>query len=63
MKCALRANARRDNPAAGHSLTDGNGRHLRLATTHPPETWNDFARLVEANNGVRGGRWCMAFPP
>jgi len=26
-------------------------------------TWNDFARLVEANNGVWGGCWCMGFHP
>ena len=25
------------------------------------ETWPDFARLVEAHNGVWGGCWCMAF--
>jgi len=24
-----------------------------------PDTWDDFARLVEANNGVWGGCWCM----
>ncbi|ANS76807.1 GCN5 family acetyltransferase [Paenibacillus yonginensis] len=24
-------------------------------------TWDDFARLVEKNNGVWGGCWCMAF--
>lgn len=24
-------------------------------------TWPDFARLVEAQNGVWGGCWCMAF--
>ena len=23
------------------------------------DTWSDFARLVEANNGVWGGCWCM----
>lgn len=23
------------------------------------KTWNDFARLVEAHNGVWGGCWCM----
>jgi GNAT superfamily N-acetyltransferase len=30
-------------------------------TTKPlnAETWPDFARLVEANNGVWGGCWCM----
>ena len=28
-----------------------------------PETWDDFARLVEANNGVWGGCWCMGFHP
>ena len=26
-----------------------------------PSTWDAFARLVEANNGVFGGCWCMAF--
>jgi GNAT superfamily N-acetyltransferase len=26
-----------------------------------PETWDDFARLVEAINGVWGGCWCMGF--
>lgn len=32
-------------------------------TTQPltPETWDDFAELVEANNGVWGGCWCMGF--
>jgi len=24
-----------------------------------PETWADFAALVEANNGVWGGCWCI----
>ena len=24
-------------------------------------TWPDFARLVEAHNGIGGGRWCMEF--
>ena len=28
-----------------------------------PDTWDDFARLVEANNGVWGGCWCMGFHP
>jgi hypothetical protein len=28
-----------------------------------PETWDDFAALVEANNGVWGGCWCIAFHP
>jgi hypothetical protein len=28
-----------------------------------PDTWADFARLVEANNGVWGGCWCMGFHP
>jgi len=28
-----------------------------------PATWEDFARLVEANNGVWGGCWCMGFHP
>jgi hypothetical protein len=34
-------------------------------TTRPldTDTWSDFARLVEANNGVWGGCWCMGFHP
>ena len=27
------------------------------------ETWADFAALVEANNGVWGGCWCIGFHP
>ncbi|MDN5798330.1 MAG: GNAT family N-acetyltransferase [Intrasporangium sp.] len=27
------------------------------------DTWGDFAALVEANNGVWGGCWCMGFHP
>jgi GNAT superfamily N-acetyltransferase len=34
-------------------------------TTRPldRDTWDDFAKLVEANNGVWGGCWCMGFHP
>jgi GNAT superfamily N-acetyltransferase len=34
-------------------------------TTRPLDagTWPEFARLVEANNGVWGGCWCMGFHP
>jgi hypothetical protein len=28
-----------------------------------PDTWPDFAALVEANNGVWGGCWCLGFHP
>jgi GNAT superfamily N-acetyltransferase len=28
-----------------------------------PGTWDDFAALVGANNGVWGGCWCMGFHP
>lgn len=36
-----------------------------IYTTRPLalETWDDFAALVEANNGVWGGCWCMGFHP
>lgn len=27
------------------------------------DTWDDFAALVAANNGVWGGCWCMGFHP
>jgi hypothetical protein len=34
-------------------------------TTRPldPETWDDFAALVERHNGVWGGCWCLSFHP
>ena len=34
-------------------------------TTRPldADTWGDFSALVEANNGVWGGCWCMGFHP
>jgi GNAT superfamily N-acetyltransferase len=34
-------------------------------TTRPldADTWSDFAALVEANNGIWGGCWCMGFHP
>ncbi len=28
-----------------------------------PSTWDAFAALVEANNGIFGGCWCMGFHP
>jgi hypothetical protein len=36
---------------------------LSQYTTKPlaPDTWDDFAALVEANNGVWGGCWCIGF--
>jgi hypothetical protein len=37
-------------------------RALPYTTKHlTPETWADFAGLVEANNGVWGGCWCIGF--
>ena len=38
---------------------------ISLYVTRPlsTDTWDDFARLVEANNGVWGGCWCMGFHP
>ena len=37
------------------------GRYLTKPLTR--ETWPDFAALVEANNGVWGGCWCIGFHP
>ena len=37
------------------------GRHAYAVRALSPETWPDFARLVEAHNGVWGGCWCLAF--
>src|SRR6476619_7531366 len=42
-------------------VTDDEPSYTTRALT--PETWDDFAALVEANNGVWGGCWCMGFHP
>lgn len=52
----------------GRSATGGDNAGMTLVrpfTTRPltPGTWDDFARLVDANNGVWGGCWCMGFHP
>jgi len=47
-------------PVADHTQST-----QRAYTTRPltRTTWDAFARLVEANNGVWGGCWCMGFHP
>ena len=54
---ADRAPGRRTGPS-GTPPTSG-------VTVRPLDTstWADFARLVELNNGVFGGCWCMGFHP
>ena len=44
-------------PAAGAKRSRFTTRALSAAT------WPDFAALVEANDGVWGGCWCMGFHP
>lgn len=39
-------------------MPHGHDLHTRLLDA---DTWPDFAALVEANNGVWGGCWCMGF--
>jgi GNAT superfamily N-acetyltransferase len=39
------------------------GSETYLTRLLTPETWAGFAALVEANNGVWGGCWCIAFHP
>ena len=36
-----------------------------VLTTRPltPDTWDAFATLVDAHNGVFGGCWCLSFHP
>jgi GNAT superfamily N-acetyltransferase len=41
-------------------MADDSGYTTRLLAA---DTWDDFAQLVEANNGVWGGCWCMGFHP
>jgi hypothetical protein len=42
--------------------------HKRIEPTYSTrplaaDSWDDFAELVEANNGAWGGCWCMGFHP
>jgi len=69
-----RARSRR-NPPANSSAVPAPARplipavpgHTELMTLTTrlltPQTWDDFAALVETNNGVWGGCWCMGFHP
>src|SRR5579864_588861 len=42
----------------------GNTTGMTLTTRMlTPASWDDFAALVEANNGVWGGCWCIGFHP
>src|SRR6266700_2831941 len=55
------------------SMVRLSGTAVRLAWSHRVDmadfhvrpldetTWPDFARLIEAHHGLRGGCWCMAF--
>jgi hypothetical protein len=45
----------------GRVTTTPTGRYETKPLTG--ETWPDFAALVEANNGVWGGCWCIGFHP
>ena len=55
---AGRRTSRRTTPSGAAATTNG-------LTVRPLDasTWPDFARLVELNNGVFGGCWCMGFHP
>jgi GNAT superfamily N-acetyltransferase len=57
---AVGATGRRDGGGTVTDTTEGAAYTTRLLTE---ETWPDFAALVEANNGVWGGCWCMGFHP
>jgi hypothetical protein len=47
-------------PAIVPTVEMSGGYSTKLLTR---ETWDDYATLVEANNGVWGGCWCMGFHP
>jgi hypothetical protein len=49
-----------DGLSAGRAAAGADEYTTRRLT---PETWEDFANLVEANNGVWGGCWCVGFHP
>jgi len=46
-----------------HNCPVNEDRGERVTRELTPGTWDDFARLVEANNGVWGGCWCIGFHP
>lgn len=39
------------------------GEHAYTIKALDPSTWDAFAALVERNNGIFGGCWCMGFHP
>lgn len=57
----------RDRPTETHDLEHNcamvSGPTDYVTRPLTSETWNDFAQLVEANNGVWGGCWCIGFHP
>ncbi len=44
-------------------MPDQTSEHAYTTRLLAPDTWADFATLVEANGGVWGGCWCMGFHP
>ena len=64
--------SRRGTTVSGNDLGSSPGCHAWWVATRRPHvhdqaadagTWEDFASLVEANNGVWGGCWCIGLPP
>ena len=43
------------------SVPEPQPEHRYVTRLLTEDTWDDFATLVEANNGVWGGCWCMGF--
>lgn len=50
-----------DGTATEWNLQDNRAMAQHTTRHLTPETWDDFAALVEANNGVWGGCWCIGF--
>ena len=50
-------------PIKAVAVLDENSAMVLTARMLTPDTWEDFAALVESNNGVWGGCWCMGFYP
>src|SRR5690349_14858619 len=59
------ARVRRSWQSAAMPVADHTQSTQRAYATRPltRTTWDAFARLVEGNNGVWGGCWCMGFHP
>lgn len=44
-------------------MTEATPRERHMVRPLGPETWQTFSELVERNNGIYGGCWCIGYHP